>query len=135
MNYRREGNFQYGEQEHASGDRYGDSEHYIWESDDFRQSSTSWFGAGEKAFRALPWVGVAAIGLGLLIIAYPMLLVMAVSSVFFLAGALCLALWWSARDRSQAHFDTAYAWNRFRGWLINKIGTKNLFRQLCSGAP
>lgn len=120
MNYRYT-YFQHDAQRQASEPRYGDSEHYIWEPGGTRQSFTSWFGSGERALRWLPWAGATAIGLGLLIIIYPMLLVIAVSSVFFFAGALCLGLWWHVRERSQAHFDASYEWNRLKDWFKKRV--------------
>ena len=123
MNYRYT-YFQYGTQDQASEPGYGDSEHYIREPGGgfSSQSFTNWLVAGERAFRRLPWVGAAAIGLGVLIVAYPMLLVIAVASVFFFAGALCLGLWWRVRERSQAQFDAEYEWNRLKSWF-KKLGT------------
>lgn len=126
MNYRYT-YFQYGPgghtQGHASGPRYGDSEHSVWEPDGgrSREPFSSWFGTGERMFRSLPWIGAAAIGLGALIILFPMLLVIAVAAVFFFAGAACLGLWWRMRGPSQAHFDAAQEWDRAKSWFKKRF--------------
>ena len=73
-----------------------DSQNFSGESDGeyVRTPFSSWMEGGKRAFQWLPWFGAALIGLGVLIILFPMLLVIAVSGVFFLAGAVCLGLWW-----------------------------------------
>lgn len=122
MNYRYS-YFQHGSQGHESEPRFGDSEHYFWEPAGglFGRSFSSRFGTEGGLVRSLPWIGLAAIGIGVLIVLFPMLLVFAVAAVFFTAGAAALALWWHMRERSQAHFDAAYEWDRARKWFKKRF--------------
>jgi len=121
MNYRY--TYFHGSQGHASEPRHGGFEHHMWGPGDgfSRRSFSSRLGAGEGGLRWLPWAGAAAIGLGVLIILFPMLLVMAVAGLFFFAGAALLGLWWHARDRSHATFDAANEWNRLKRWLKERL--------------
>ncbi|GAB4336776.1 MAG: hypothetical protein Kow0099_09880 [Candidatus Abyssubacteria bacterium] len=75
-----------------------------------------WFFADNELVRALPWVGAIAIALGLLVLVFPMLLVVAVAALFFAAGTLCLALWWQLRGRASAR------WHRARRWFQTRLG-------------
>lgn len=122
MNYRYT-YFRYGSQGHASEPRYGDSEHYVWEpgAEFFRGSFSNWIGTSEEKLRMLPWIGAASVGLGFLIILFPMLLVMAVAGVFFFAGAMCFGLWWHTRERGGRAGTGFEAWNRAKQWLRRRL--------------
>lgn len=83
----------------------------------FPNTFSTWLNIGEKMFRALPWLGAAAIALGILVIAFPMLLVMAVAGLFFAAGVVCLGLWWRLRNSNGQPFSNGSAWDKFEGWF------------------
>jgi hypothetical protein len=122
MNYRYT-YYEYGPQGGATRPIFEDSEKASWGTgpDYFRSPFSSWVGAEKRAFQWLPWFGAAMIGLGVLIILFPMLLVIAVSGLFFFAGAVSLGLWWQVRERSQAHFDAAYEWGRAKRWFKERL--------------
>jgi len=87
----------------------------------FHSPFSNWMAKEKRAFQWLPWFGAALIGLGVLIILFPMLLVIAVSGLFFFAGAICLGLWWQVRDRSQAYFDISHEWGRVKRWFKERV--------------
>ena len=122
MDYRHT-HFQYGDEGHPSEPRHGDSGYYSWESgrSPFGESFSSWLGTSAKMLRPLPWIGVAAIALGILIILFPMLLVMAVAGVFFFFGAACLGLWWHLREQSHGHFNPTDQWDHVKSWFRERF--------------
>jgi hypothetical protein len=97
------------------GNRGSDSVFADFEDDVWETHAAS--SKGPLPLRLLPWVGGMAIGLGLLIILFPMLLVIAVAAVFFSAGVTCLGLWWQLRDRGNNAKIDIPLWNRARHWV------------------
>lgn len=83
-----------------------------------------WFMAKDKAARSLLWMGILAIGVGILLIVFPMLLVVAVSSLFFALGVVCLAVWWQVRRPGhRIRIDSRPDWlTRVRNWFRQRIG-------------
>lgn len=91
----------------------------------YRDPGLWWSMAGGKAIRVLPWIGGFAIGLGLLIIIFPMLLVIAVAGLFFMVGAACLSMWLRMREQiPQSHRVRIGApwWERLKKWLQERLG-------------
>jgi len=88
-----------GDDNSMRGDAFDDFEQDPWRNhrSTFAETFPGWFEAGEKATRTLPWIGGVAIGLGILLILFPMLLVIAVAGLFFTVGAVCLSMWWQLR--------------------------------------
>ena len=78
---------------------------------------SGWLNLGNRTFRALPWIGAAAVAIGVLVMIFPMLLVMAVAGLFFTAGVICLGLWWRLRTSDGQTFSGSSAWDRFEGWF------------------
>ena len=83
-----------------------------------------WFGPEDKTIRILPWIGGMAIGLGILLILFPILLVVAVASLFFAAGAVCLAVWWHLRAPvHRIRIGSRSDWlSRVKRWFRQRIG-------------
>jgi hypothetical protein len=83
-----------------------------------------WFAGRRSGGSVLPWIGGAFIALGLLIVLFPMLLVIAVAALFFMMGAVCLSIWWQFRDHSRRiriHTNTLSWWERARYWLRERL--------------
>ncbi len=121
MNYRYT-HMRFGDAEQSSGFRHDDEENFERpRQTHFHEPFFDRLGVEAKMLGILPWIGAASIGLGLLIIIFPMLLVMAVAGVFFFAGATCLGLWWSARARAGRNFNAADEWDRLKNWAKSRF--------------
>lgn len=113
-------NRDYGYFRYVDGNRVSDSVFV-----DFKDNTWETNGASLSepiSLRLLPWIGGVAIGLGLLIILFPMLLVIAVATLFFSAGVTCIGLWWNLRDRGRTTRIDIPWWTRTRQWLRHRLG-------------
>ncbi len=83
----------------------------------------TWMNSDYTLLHVLPWLGGVALAIGILILLFPMLLVIAVAALFIAVGVACLSMWWQLRQQSRPYRVSAGTpwWERLRAWIYERL--------------